>query len=279
MENTGKAMDLFGLHMLVREDILDTSQRPKADFDGGKLFVVGKRFVKGDLGKLASEQVSFVFHGKCILTLQETLADSFASVRKRLSLINELDRDASYLFYALLDSVVDSYYVFIEDFGDQLEELEEEITINSNPTVLNKVRLLKNNLLVFRHNLWAIREVVHKMLNEAERVFSPPVLPYLRDVYDNIFQMWETVDMYRDMAGSAVDMYLSSNSNRMNEVIKVLTVISTIFIPITFIVGLYGMNFANMPELQWEYGYPVTLLVILLCVFTMLVYFKRKKWL
>ncbi len=276
--NTGRVMDLFDLHVLTREDILDTSTRPKVEMDEGYVFVVCKRFNRQP-GGIEHEQMALVMKGKCVLTIQETVKDSFAAIAQRLPVMKEKNRSSAYLFYALLDTLVDSYYTFIESFGDEIEEMDEKLLETSDPDIFRNIRVLKNELLIFRRNLWAMREVLHRLLNEGDSHFPHKVTPYLRDVYDNILQMWETVDMYRDMVGSAIEIYLSSASNRLNEVMKVLTIISTIFIPITFIAGLYGMNFADMPELGWRYGYPATLAVMLVCVLVMLRYFKNKKWL
>ncbi len=277
--NTGKVMDIFELHALLREDILDTGARPKVELDDDYIFVLGKRFARQEGSTIDAEQMVLMLKGKCVLTMQETAHDSFTAMENRLLLMKEKNRHAGYVFYALLDTLVDSYYSFIENFGDELEELDEELVSTADQDIFNRVRVLKNELLLFRRSLWGMREVLHKLLNEGEKFFPDKMEPYLRDIYENVMQMWETVDMYRDMIGSAIELYLSSASNRLNEVMKILTIISTIFIPVTFIAGLYGMNFKYMPELDWEYGYPSAIAIMVMCVLAMVRYFKNKKWL
>ncbi len=183
-----------------------------------------------------------------------------------------------YLAYGLIDAVVDNYFVVLEKIGDRIESLETELIGNPTQKTVQKIYLLKRELIFLHNAVWPLREVVNSLAKHESSLIREPTVPYLRDVYDHVAHIIESLDIYREMISSMLDMYLSSVSNRLNEVMKVLTVIATIFMPLTFIAGVYGMNFKNMPELDWRYGYPAIVLIMVGIAASMVYYFKRKKW-
>ncbi len=278
IEKIGKA---YGLHSLVLEDVLHTDQRPKLDDAGESLFVVVKMLSFNEKNKeIDYEQVSIVFGKNFVLSFQEKEGDIFDPVRKRVR--NDKSRvrkaGADYLAYALLDAVVDNYFVVLEKIGEKLEELEEELIAEPSTETLHAIHRLKREMIMLRKSVWPLREVISGMERSDSKLIDKKTLIYLRDLYDHTIQVIDTIETYRDMLSSMLDVYLSSISNKMNAVMKVLTIIATIFIPLTFIAGVYGMNFRNMPELEWGYGYYAVLAVMLTVGIIMLSYFKRKKW-
>lgn len=271
-----------GLHRLVMEDIMNTDQRPKIEDYGDYLYIVLKMLSNGKAGEIATEQVSIILGAGFVLSFQEGLeGDVFDGVRERLR--NGKGRirkaGADYLAYTLLDTIVDNYFVILEKLGDRIESLETELIENPAQKTVQKIYQLKRELIFLHNAVWPLREVVNVFGKRESSLIKDSTAPYIRDVYDHVIHVIDSVDIYREMLSGMLDMYLSSVSNRLNQVMKVLTVIATIFMPLTFIVGLYGMNFKNMPELEWRYGYPVVLGLIVVIVIFMLVYFKRKKWL
>jgi magnesium transporter len=272
----------FGIHPLILEDILHTRQRPKAEDLGEYLFIVLKMIYHNDNeDEIIGEQVSLILGQNYVISFQEREGDIFNPIRERIR--NSKGRirkgGADYLAHALVDAVVDHYFVILEKIGEKIESLEEELVTNPTPETLQVIHILKRNLIFLRKSVWPLREVV----NALERGESPLITKstgiYLRDVYDHTIQVIETLETFRDMVSGMLDIYLSSVSNRMNEVMKVLTIIATIFIPLTFIAGIYGMNFKFMPELEWHWGYPMALVIMLSLVGFMLLYFRKKKWL
>jgi magnesium transporter len=272
--------DLFGLHPLVLEDIMHTRQRPKLDVYEGYLYIV-VRMLSARAQAVESEQVSLVLGAGFLLTFQETPGDIFDPVRARIRGGKGLARSqgADYLAYALMDCLVDQYFVILEQYGDAADAMEDDLVTNPDPALLQRLHGLKKELLQLRKSVWPLREVIGTL----ERGDLPQVCPgirlYLRDLYDHTVRVIETVESLRDVISGMLDVYLSSVSNRMNEVMKVLTVISTIFIPITFLASIYGMNFSRMPELQTEHGYYWLLAVMAALAGVMVVYFRRKRWL
>ncbi|MCS6804881.1 MAG: magnesium/cobalt transporter CorA, partial [Blastocatellia bacterium] len=259
----------FGLHSLALEDVVNTGQRPKIDEYDDHFFIV-LRELQWQEGLIA-DQISLFFGEKFVITIQELEGDVFDPVRERLrrgrTRIRQLGAD--YLAYALLDKLVDEMFPILELYGERLEDLEDGLIERPTRALLHEVHRIRRDLVVMRRTVWPEREVVNILLREDSHLISAETKLYLRDVYDHTVQIVEIIETYRDIVGGMLEVYLSSVSNRMNEVIKVLTIISTIFIPLTFIVGIYGMNFNtdvspwNMPELNWYYGYPAVMLVML----------------
>jgi magnesium transporter len=274
--------ECFGLHPLVLEDILNTDQRPKLEDFGDYIFVVLKTFSYNDQSdELEPEQISLILGPSFVLSLQEREGDVFNPIRERIR--NGKGRirrmGADYLAYCLLDSIVDHYFVVLEQVGEEVEFLEEELVTNPTPETLQTIHNLKRDMIFLRKSVWPLREVIGALERGELSLIRESTGIYLRDVYDHTIQVVDTIETFRDMISGMLDIYLSSVSNRMNEVMKVLTIIATIFIPLTLIAGIYGMNFQYMPELGWRWGYPVVWLVMLVIGVLMLVYFRRKKWL
>lgn len=271
----------FGLHPLIMEDILNTTQRPKMEDFGEYIFLVLKVFghEEGDYDE-KMEQISLVFGPNFVLSFQEKEGPLFNPVKERLRKGKGRLRKsgADYLAYSLIDCIVDGYFAILEKIGEKIEFLEEELVGAPGPKTLNHIHKLKREMIFLRKSVWPLREVVSGMERGESTLIRKPTRIFLRDVYDHTIQVIDTVETYRDMLSGMLDMYLSSLSNRMNEVIKVLTIIATIFIPLTFIAGIYGMNFEHMPELKWRWGYLVVWAIMISLGTLMVVLFKRKKW-
>jgi len=272
----------FELHPLLVEDVVHTGQRPKVEDYDTHLFVV-LRMLRWDeeADEIDDEQVSIVLGPSWILSFQEREGDVFGPIRDRLlsnrGRVRKLGAD--YLAYTLIDAVVDHYFSILEILGERIEDLGEAMTENPRRAHLETIRHLKRELLFMRKSVWPLREVLNSVQRDESQLVQPSTQPYLRDVYDHTIQIIDTVETFRDMVSGLMDVYLSSISNRMNEVMKVLTIIATIFIPLSFIAGVYGMNFDFMPETHWKYGYFGALGLMLAVGLGMLVYFRRKKWL
>ena len=271
----------FGIHPLVQEDILNTGQRPKLEDYGDYLFLVAKMLQLDPANGVRIEQISFILGPGYVLTFQEQEGDVFAQVRERLRTSKGRIRrlGADYLAYALLDAIIDSYFVILEDLGDRIEMLEDELVVSPTPGTLQKIHQFKREMIHLRKSIWPLREILSALQRQEPPLMQEGTRIYLRDVYDHTIQIIDTVETFRDMVAGMLDLYLSSLSHRMNEVMKVLTIIATIFIPLTFIAGVYGMNFKYMPELEWKWSYPVLWLIMLGIVGGMLVFFRKKKWL
>lgn len=275
----------FSIHPLVLEDILHTNQRPKLSDYGMYLCVIVKSLaINAAQEDYRVEQVSFILGPNYVISFIESLPgekDVLANVYERIKTgrgrIRQLGAD--YLFYALLDCVVDHYFLVLEHLGEKIEILEDQIAIEPQPELLQELHGLKHDMLFLRKSVWPVRELVSALERGRASHIQEATFVYLRDVYDHVIQVIETVEIYRDMLSSMLDIYLSTISNRMSEVMKMLTIISTIFIPLTFIAGVYGMNFKNMPELHWEYGYMLVLSVMLAIGLLMVGYFRKKRWL
>jgi magnesium transporter len=273
----------FELHPLVMEDILNTEHRPKLEDYADYLFIVLKMLhfdeAKGE--EIRTEQVSLILGKNFVLSFQEREGDVFNGVRERIR--NQKGRirnmGADYLAYALLDSIVDSYFSILEKIGDRIELLEEELTVAPTPATLQKINHFKREMILLRKSVWPLREVISGLQREETSMVREPTRVFLRDVYDHTIQVIDTVETFRDIISGMLDLYLSSLSNRMNEVMKVLTIIATLFIPLTFLVGVYGMNFEHMPELKWRWGYFAVWGVMLAMAAGLLHFFRKKKWL
>lgn len=271
----------FGLHPLVLEDILNTNQRPKVEDFGEYVYTVVRMLsVEPGNGKLLSEQVSLVFSRKFVLSFQEAVGDVFERVRQNLRQGRGATRKmpADYLVYCLIDAIVDQYFSVLEAFGERIEELEQQVVGRPGPTVLKRIHETKRALLYLRRSVWPLREVLSGLQRDRSPHVSDSTLPYLRDVYGHVVEVIDTLEIYREMTSGMLEIYLSSVSNRLNEVMKTLTIIATIFMPLTFLVGVYGMNFEVMPELRWKWGYAMVWGVMLVVALGMLFYFRRRRW-
>jgi len=271
----------FNLHPLVLEDILNTDQRPKMDDHEEYVFLALKMLTYDDVEHhLKMENISLILGSNFVITFQEVEGDIFAPVRERLRKGKGRIRNGGpdYLAYALIDAVVDHYFVLLEKIGDKVEFLEEELIKDPSPQTLHTIHQLKRELIFLRKSVWPLREVTGTLERGEVGMIQHKTTIFLRDVYDHTIQVIDTVETLRDMVSGMLDVYLSSVSNRMNEVMKVLTIIATTFIPLTFIAGIYGMNFKYMPELEWHWSYPLLWLLMVGLSIIMLLYFRRKKW-
>jgi magnesium transporter len=283
-ETTARLGEIFGLHRLALEDVTSVQQRPKVESYGEYLFVVA-RMIFPD-GRLHTEQVSMFLGKVFLLTFQERPGDCFDPVRERIRKGQGHIRQAGhdYLAYSLLDAIVDSYFPVLEDYGERLEDLEQEVITVSDERTITSILDTKRDLLTLRRTLWPMRDLFNSLLRDTAAHFAAETQIYLRDCYDHTFQVIDMLETYRESASGLLDVYLSSVSNRMNSVMKVLTIIATIFMPLSFIAGLYGMNFNpqrspwNMPELNWYWGYPFALTLMLLVLAGMIYFFRRKRW-
>ncbi|MFU8819245.1 MAG: magnesium/cobalt transporter CorA [Desulfurivibrio sp.] len=279
----------FKLHPLTIEDICNTTQRPKLDLFDDHLFLVVRTLrYQPATRTLEPDQISLVLGPNFLLTFQEQSGELFAGVRQRLAggkgRVRSMGPD--YLAYALLDAVVDNYFTVLEQLGEEIENIEDEVLANPEQTTIHRIHLLKRELILLRKSVWPLREILGSLMRQDEQeLIGEATNIYLRDLYDHTIQVIDTLETYRDVVAGLLDIYLSSLSNRMNETMKVLTIFAAIFIPLTFIAGVYGMNFNpesspwNMPELNWYWGYPLALGLMVAVVAAMLIYFKRKRWL
>ena len=275
--------DRFRFHPLGLEDVLNVPQRPKVERFEGHLLIVLREVRHPE----PPEQLSLFLGDRVVVSFQERAGDAFDPVRERLrqgkGQIRSLGAD--FLAYALCDAVIDAFFPTLEKLGDEVEELEERLIASPSPERFREIRRAKEHLLAVRRAVWPARDALNELLREESPLIQAGTRPYLRDCYDHTVQLMDMVETFREVAAGLVDEHMSSMSNRMNEIMKVLTVIATIFIPLTFIVGIYGMNFDpqaspyNMPELRWAYGYPAVLLLMAAAAAGMLYYFRRKKWL
>lgn len=277
-----KLQNLFNIHPLAMEDIVHTTQRPKAEEYPEHLFIVLRMFVYDDESReLKNEQVSLVLGNNYLLTFLEDPGDVFNPVRDRIRKEGTKIRNnkSDFLTYSLIDAVVDSYFHILEKLGEEIEELEDRLIAQPQREDLQLVHRLRRNMILLRKSVWPLREVVSLLQRNDHNVINQSTQIYLRDVYDHLIQIIDTIESYRDMIVGMLDVYLSSTSNKLNEVMKVLTIISTLFIPLTFLAGVYGMNFHYFPELEMKWMYPwgfwsISILVSL----GMIMFFKRKKW-
>ena len=272
----------FDLHPLILEDILHTEQRPKMEDFENYIFIIAKMLsYDEEEDQLKSEQFSLVLGRNYILTFQEREGDVFEPVRERLRKGKGRlrKRPPDYLAYALIDAVVDHYFLVLEKIAERVESLEDELVANPTPQTLQTIHHLKREMIFLRKSVWPLRELIGALERGESGLIEQGTTLFLRDVYDHTIQVIDTVETLRDMVSGMLDVYLSSISNKMNEVMKVLTIIATIFIPMTFIAGVYGMNFEFMPELKWHWGYPIVWVIIIAIAIVMLLYFRKKRWL
>jgi len=279
LESLGESYDL---HPLTLEDIMNTSQRPKSeDFDHYVYIVLKMIYLNQKDFDLDAEQISLILGKNFVITFQEKEGDVFDLVRQRIkggkARVRKMGAD--YLAYALIDAIVDNYFSILEYFDERIDELEEELLDSSTTDLLSRIHSTKREVIFLRKAVWPLREVVSLLERGESPLFQKQTLTYLRDVYDHTIQVVDTVDTFREMMSGMHDLYLSNVSNKMNEIMKILTIIATLFIPMTFIAGVYGMNFENMPEVHWKWGYPFAWVIMIIMAVLMILYFKRKKWL
>lgn len=269
------------LHPLTCEDIVNTDQRPKLEEFPGYIFLVLKMMTYHEERKdIDVEHVSLLLGKGWVVSFQERPGDVFDPVRERIrTSVGRIRKSGpDYLVYALMDSVVDNYFVAIEGIGEYIEILDEEIIADPEPSHMNEIHRLKRCILSLRKAVWPLREEIGTMDKNQSELLAPETGTFLRNLYDHTIQVIDMVETHRDLLGGMHDTYLTSVSNRMNDIMKVLTIIATIFIPLTFIAGVYGMNFHHMPELSKAWAYPAVLLLMLIVAGIMVWYFKRKKW-
>jgi len=284
---------IFNIHKLEIEDVLSGHQRPKVEESEDHLFVVSRGVYLTNEVDVADEQLSIFVFNNFVISIQENISDHFLLLKERLEHNRGVLRKSgsSYLAYALMDSIVDNYFPFLETMGTFLDDLEDKLLYHPEPELLQHIQATKRRLIFFRKIAWSEREKLNEILRTPSPLFSDVARRYLRDTYDHTIQVMDVIDSYREITASLMDIYLSSVSNRLNQIMKFLTIISTVFIPLTFITGLYGMNFVfknadtgqenplNMPELRAPYGYVIVIGVMLLIVLAQLYYFYRKGWL
>lgn len=272
----------FGVHPLVLEDIARTGQRPKMEEYEGYIFVVLKMLsFDDDTQSVEYEQIAMVMGPDFLLSFQERVGDVFDVLRERMHIPHSKLRTSGidYLTYRLLDVTVDHYFIVLERIGDRIEGLEATLMHNTDSDQLATIHSLKQETLVLRKSVWPLRELLTRLERDGSGLIQPETRLFLRDVYDHAIEVIDTVETIRDLISGMLDVYLTNVSNRMNEVMKVLTIISTIFVPLTFIVGIYGMNFQYMPELSEPWAYPVVWGIMVAVVVAMLIFFRRKRWL
>lgn len=273
----------LNLHPILQEDIVNIHQRPKIEEYDDYIFITLKMLSLNKRKKIVNEQLSIILTKENVITFQEAEGDVFDNVRERLrqkkGRIRSLSTD--YLCYALIDAIVDYYFDVIEALENKIELLENTL-FKDNPTnknITSEIQHLKRDIINVRRAVFPLREVINRLSKNDSALIAVTTKDYIKDVRDHIIQVTENIDLYREMIWSLMDMHMSTLSNKNNEVMKVLTIVATIFIPLTFIVGIYGMNFKNMPELHTDSGYYVVLIVMVLVVIAMAAYFKQKKWL
>lgn len=275
-----KISQLFNIHSLALEDVINVPQRPKVDSFTDHSFIVLRMFRIIEDRQINSEQVSIFMGKNYLLTFQEYYGDCLDPVRQRLRMGKGIIRNMGpdYLAYAITDTIVDNYLPVLEELGERLEILEDQVVTRATENELKLLYELKHELVGIKRILWPSRELISKLVNFEQDLISEKVKIYLRDTYDHIVQAIDLVETYRELSSELMSVYLSSLSNKMNEIMKVLTIISTIFIPLSFIAGMYGMNFVNMPELKFEYGYFAVLGLMGLLAVGMLSFFWKRKW-
>lgn len=272
----------FKIHPLVLEDIMNTGQLPKMEIFDNYIFIVLKMLhIDYVENATKTEQVSIIIAPNLVISFQESKGDVFDPIRERIRSDRGRIRKmgADYLAYSLVDAIVDNYFIILEKLGEKIEDIEDELVSNPSPETLQTIYSLKREMIFLRKSVWPLRELISRLERWESPLIDKSIYIYLRDLYDHIIQVIDAIETFRDMLSGMLDIYLSSVSNRMNEVMKVLTIIATIFIPLTLIAGIYGMNFRYMPELQSPWGYPMVYVVMLMIGVLMMIYFRRKRWL
>ncbi|MGK7900766.1 MAG: magnesium/cobalt transporter CorA [Hormoscilla sp.] len=279
---------VFNLHPLVLEDVVNVPQRPKVEDYQDQLVVISQMVIPKEKGDgFSIEQVGFILGKSYLLTIQENPEhDCFGAVRDRIRTGKGIirTRSADFLSYALIDAIIDGFFPVLEDYGERIEELEDEVVLDPSRQTLEKIYHVRRELLALRRSIWPQRVAINKIIRDGSDLIGPDVIVYLRDCYDHAIQVMDIVETYRELTSGLMDVYLSSVSNKMNEIMKLLTVISTIFIPLTFVAGIYGMNFnpeaspLNMPELNWYWGYPACWTLMIAIASGLVFFFWRRGW-
>jgi magnesium transporter len=271
----------FSIHPLLSEDIMNTYQRPKIEFSKDHMLIILKMADLDEHGLPVYEQVSLIVGRGYLISFQEKPGDVLEEVRKRIAFHSGYIRDkgADYLCYAIVDAIIDKYYEIMESISDRVEQTEETIASQFSETLSGQIHALRKDVIYLKKAVWPLREVIGSMLRDGKDYISQDAMPFFRDTYDHVIQIVDGVETYRDLISGLSDSYMNSVSNRMNSIMKVLTLISTIFIPMTFIAGIYGMNFAYMPELSLRWGYFAAWGVMITIAVIMIIFFRRKKWL
>jgi magnesium transporter len=275
--------DSFGLHPLVLEDIKNLEQRPRMEDFGNYIYISLKILnYQEEVQNIESEQISIILGKNFVITFQQGKdGDIFETIRDRIrnnkGKIRKMGTD--YLVYRIINEVVDSYFYILEKIGEKVEGLGEEVMSNPSPETLHLIHNIKRETLQIRKAVWPLREILNNLERGESSLVKKSTCIYLRDAYNHTIQIVDNIETTRDMLSEMMDIYLSSINNKINEVMKVLTIIATIFMPLTFFAGVYGMNFKHFPEISWQYGYPLFWLIVAITVVSMLIYFKRKKWL
>ncbi len=276
------AGEVFGLHLLIQEDILNTGQRPKCEEYDNCIFLVLKMLrMDKSTGHINAEQLSLVVGQNYLLSFQEEHEDVFDAVRDRLlrPTTKIRQRKSDYLAYALMDAVVDKYILIIEQFGDKIEQLEQELISSAKPSHLEKIYNYKREINFLRKTVRPVRELVMEYKSAESDLIEERTLSYIKDLEDHIMHATEAIETYQVMLNDQLNLYQSMVNNRLNDILRVLTIFSVVFIPLTFLAGIYGMNFEYLPELKYRYGYPIFWIVLVGITAIMLSYFKRKRWL
>jgi magnesium transporter len=276
-----KLGNCYDIHPLVLEDIVNTDHRPKMeDFEKYIFFVLKMLYIDDKTQEIQSEQISLILGQNYVISFQEKVGDVFNAVRERIrkgkGRIRKMGSD--YLAYSLVDAIIDNYFIILERIGEKVENIEQDVVSSPEPEILQKIYNLKREMIYLRKSVWPFREVINGLLREEPKLIKKGTHVYLRDLYDHTIQVIDTIETFRDMISGMLDIYMSSVSNKMNEVMKVLTIFAAIFIPFTFIAGVYGMNFQYMPELSLPWAYPAVWIVIIGVGVSLLLYFKHKKW-
>ncbi len=275
----------FGFHKLALEDVVNCGQRPKVEpYEDHEFLIL--RSVRVEGSDLIGEQISLFLGTGFVVTFQEIPGDSWEAVRERIRLGRGLirKRGADYLAYALIDALIDEFFPVLERYGEDIEQLENELIAKPSPAMLIEIHRIKRDLLMLRRAAWPERDLLNSILRDGSELITPETRIFLRDCYDHVVQTIDVIETYRELAGGMLDVYLSSQSHRMNEIMKVLTILSSIFIPLSFVAGVYGMNFDttvsryNMPELHWVLGYPFALSLMMAVALVLVGYFKKKGW-
>lgn len=280
-EKIVKLAEKFNIHLLTLEDILNTVQRPKIEEFYNYTYIVLRIFKFDPSEKeLSSKQMSIILGEDFIISIEEERDEGVQKIidwiKSCRGIIRKMGHD--YLLYLVMDEVIDGYFITLEKIEDEIGELEKEFTTNPASSALQVIHRFKMQLLQFNKNMWPLREVIGTLERTGHRFINNQTIPYFRDLYDHMVRVIENTETLQVVLSDMLDIYFSAVSNRLNEIMKILTMIATIFMPLTFIAGIYGMNFKYMPELEWVWGYPTTLLVMLVIGLWMMFYFKRKKW-
>ena len=274
---------VFGLHPLTLEDILNTDQRPKMEDFCEYIYIVLKTFynLADENNETTSEQISIILGPTFVISFQEKETEIFNPIRERIRAGKGRLRKsgADYLAYSLIDTIVDNYFTILEHFGEKIEIIEESLVKNPSTQTLQAIQHLKREMIFLRKSVWPLRETISSLERTECQLIQESTGLFLKDIYDHTIQVIDTIETFRDMLSGILDIYLSSISNRMNEIMKVLTIIATIFMPLTFLAGVYGMNFKYMPELEWHWGYFFIWSIMITIAVFMLLYFRKKRWL